>query len=119
MVFDHLGRGYRLAVLGAIAGGTIIVAGVLLALNSLHVIPAGELWTFWPLIAVVLGLTHIADSRTPNSLMWGGLAAAIGALLFLENLNLVKLDFSYVWPMLVVALGITTVWKAQDSRKSS
>jgi hypothetical protein len=34
-------------------------------------------------------------------------------------LNLVPVDFSYVWPMLVVAFDITMLWKAQDASRSS
>ncbi len=113
MVFD------RFATLASVAGGTIVVSGVLLLLNNLHVVTIGDLRTFWPLIPVVLGLAHIADSHTPFSLVWGGLAAAIGALFFLDNLDLVTLDFSYVWPMIVVAFGITMFWKAQDARRSN
>jgi len=113
MVFD------RFAAQATVAGGTIAVTGVLLLLNNLHIVSVRELWTFWPLIPVVLGLAHIADSHSPFSLVWGGLAAAIGALLFLDNINLVTVDFSYIWPMIVVAFGITMFWKAQDARRSS
>ncbi|HME08283.1 MAG TPA: DUF5668 domain-containing protein [Bryobacteraceae bacterium] len=109
----------RFATLATVAGGTIVVSGLLLMLNNLHVVAMSELWTFWPLVPVVLGLAHIADSHTPFSLVWGGLAAAIGALLFLDKLDLVTLDFNYVWPMIVVAFGITMFWKAQDARRSS
>ena len=116
MVSDLLHRNFRLAALGTTAGGVIVVTGVLLLLNNLHIVPVRELWTFWPLIPVVLGLAHVADSRTPSSLVWGGLAAAIGALVFLDNLQLLTIDFSSVWPMIVVAFGITMFWKAQDAR---
>jgi uncharacterized membrane protein len=119
MGFDQLRQKYRLGVLPASAGATLIAAGVLLLLNNLHAIPDGGLFTFWPLIATVGGLAYIADSLTPTSLIWGGLAAALGALLFLDNLNLIAVDFGYVWPMIVVAFGITVTWKAQDSHRSS
>jgi len=94
----------------AIAAGIVIIAGVLLLLK------VSELWAFWPLIPIVLGLAYMTQSLTPSSLIWGGLAAAIGALFFLDNLNLVPVDFNYVWPMLIVAYGITMLWKAQDAQ---
>jgi hypothetical protein len=107
MAFHHLRR------IGAVAGGVIMVAGILLLLR------VSDFWLFWPLIPVVLGLASLTQSLTPSTLIWGGLAAAVGALFFLDNLNLVPVDFSYVWPMLVVAFGITMLWKAQDASRSS
>jgi len=97
---------------GVIAGAISVLGGILMLLR------VSDLWAFWPLIPIVLGLTYIARTLTPSTIVWGGLAAAVGTLFFLDNLSLVPVDFTYVWPMLIVACGITMLWKAQDASRS-
>jgi hypothetical protein len=97
---------------GLSIGAIVILSGILLLLK------VSDLWAFWPVIPIVLGLAYIARTLTPSTIVWGGLAAAVGTLFFLDNLNLVPVDFTYVWPMLIVACGITMLWKAQDASRS-
>jgi predicted membrane protein len=110
-------RRHRSAAQGVVGGAVVVVVGLLLLLNNMHIIRVRDFWDFWPLILVVFGLARIVESRTPASLVWGGLVASAGGVLFLENLNLVTLDFSFIWPLVLIAFGLTLLWKALDRQR--
>jgi len=110
-------RRHRSAAQGVVGGGIIVVVGLLLLLNNMHIIRVRELWDFWPLILVVFGLARIVESRSPGSLIWGGVLASIGALLFLDNLNLFSFDFNFVWPVLLIGFGLTMLWRALERQR--
>ena len=110
-------RRHRSAAQGVVGGGIIVVVGLLLLLNNLHIIRVRDLWDFWPLILVVFGLARIVESCNPAGRIWGGVLASIGALLFLDNLNMFSLNFNFVWPLILIAFGLTMLSKALERQR--
>ena len=104
---------------GIIFGGLIIAIGLFLLLDNLHIIRARDVWQFWPLILVAFGLARIVESRSPARLLWGGLLAGAGVLLFLDNLELLPpfLDFSVIWPLILIAFGASLLLRAVERKK--
>jgi predicted membrane protein len=107
------------AASGIIFGGLIVAIGLFLLLDNLHIIRARDVWQFWPLILVAFGLARIVESRSPARLLWGGLIAGVGALLFLDNLDLLPpfLDFNVIWPVVLIAFGGSMLFRAVERRK--
>ena len=107
------------AASGIIFGGLIVAIGLFLLLDNLHIIRARDVWQFWPLILVAFGLARIVESRSPARLLWGGLIAGVGALLFLDNLELLPpfLDFNVIWPVVLIAFGGSMLFRAVERRK--
>ena len=107
------------AASGIIFGGLIVAIGLFLLLDNLHIIRARDVWQFWPLILVAFGLARIVESRSPARLLWGGLIAGVGALLFLDNLDLLPpfLDFNVIWPVILIAFGGSMLFRAVERRK--
>ncbi|HME08830.1 MAG TPA: DUF5668 domain-containing protein [Bryobacteraceae bacterium] len=108
----RLRRRHRSGAQGVVGGGIIVVVGLLLLLNNMHIIRVRDLWDFWPLILVVFGLARIVESCSPASYIWGGIVAAVGALLFLDNLDLVHFSFDFVWPVVLICFGLLMLSKA-------
>jgi predicted membrane protein len=98
-------------------GALVVVVGLLLLLNNMHIIHMRDVWQYWPAILIVIGLSRIAECHTPSSLLWGGLIATVGALLLLDNLNILVFDFNYVWPLVVIVFGLTLLWRALERRR--
>jgi predicted membrane protein len=110
-------RRHRSGAQGVVGGAIVVVVGLLLLLNNMHIIRVRDVWDFWPLILVVFGLARIVESRCPSSLVFGGLVASVGGVLFLENLNLITLNFNFIWPLCLIGFGITMLWKALDRQR--
>src|SRR5579859_651203 len=52
---------------GGVVVGTIIVAvGVILLLDNMGVVRAGDLWQYWPVALIAVGLSRVVESRRPT-----------------------------------------------------
>lgn len=97
-----------------IAGGLLILVGVLFTLDSFGFLDAGHLFEYWPLILVGLGLTRLIQAptnadRTPG---WVMLAIGVGFLLF----TLDFFEMYRVWPLALLAIGGYLVWHSTRRR---
>jgi predicted membrane protein len=61
---------------------------------------------WWPAILIALGVVRLVDSHGTASMVWGGLIAGVGALLLLDNLDLIVFDWRIVWPAILIAWGV-------------
>jgi predicted membrane protein len=107
----------RSASHGAIGGAIIVVVGLLLLLNNLGILHVRDIWDFWPLILVVFGVARIVKSCSPAGIIWGSVVAGLGVLLFLDNLSMVRLNFNFVWPVILIGLGLTKLMSAQQRQR--
>ncbi len=110
-------RRHRSPLAGLFVGGCIVAVGVLLLLDNLGIVRFRELWDFWPLILVVFGVGKILDGHTPAAYVMGGLLALLGSLLLLDNLGILRFEFSLFWPVLIIALGLCMLLRVLN-RKS-
>jgi hypothetical protein len=101
-------------------GLLIIAAGVLLTLDNMRVLDAGTYLRWWPVALIALGLAKLWQSRDGCG---GGVAGAIftgvGAWLLLESLDLIRIDIEHAWPILLVILGATLVWRGLRGRPAA
>jgi predicted membrane protein len=102
---------------GVVLGAAIIAIGVLLLLDNLGIVPAVNLWDYWPVILIALGLARLTNTSSPSSLIWGGAITAAGALLLLNNLNLLHFPFHMLWPLLVIAFGASMLFRAAEAQR--
>jgi len=110
---------HRSASGGLFFGGLVVAAGLLLLLNNMGIVHMREIWHYWPVLLVAFGLSRIVECHTPSSLIWGGMVALVGALILLDNLNVLVIDFNFIWPLIIIAFGLTMLWKALERRKST
>lgn len=93
--------------------GLIVVAvGVLFTLDNLLVIDSDDYLKYWPILVVGFGLNKLTQpGRRAVALFF----MALGSLLLLANLNLLRVGF---WPVLLILVGANLVWKAWRQRQS-
>jgi len=113
----RLPRRHRSGPQGVVGGAIIVIVGLLLLLNNLHILHVRDMWDFWPLILVVFGVAKIVKSCSPAHVVWGSVLAGVGALLFLDNLSMFHLDFNFVWPIVLIAFGLTKLWSVQGRQR--
>ena len=65
----------------------------------------------------MIGALRILDSQRPASLVWGGLLATAGVLILLDNFNIVVFDLRIVWPIAVIAFGLSMLLRALDRQQ--
>jgi predicted membrane protein len=108
---------FRAICSGRFVFGVLVVAiGVLFTLDNLDIVHAEQYFRFWPVALVLLGLTHFVPPADAGRRMWGLIWVFAGVWLTLENLDLVDVSLWALWPLLLVLLGATMIWRAMAPR---
>ncbi len=97
-------------------GGVIVFIGVALLLDHLGVVSVQGLWRFWPMILVLAGIVNLLDECRR---MWGAILLAVGILLQLGELNLVRVTWALLWPVAVIGMGLLLMWGSIKARKGA
>jgi predicted membrane protein len=86
-------------------GTLIIVVGIVFLLNNLDIADAGNVFRFWPVVLILIGLAKFMDAFTPAGRFTGLVFFAIGALLLLDRLDVIDFRLWQWWPLILVMLG--------------
>jgi predicted membrane protein len=95
-----------------ILGLLIVAFGVILTLDNLDYLEAGEVLRYWPLLLVAFGLARLLGTNCTSGRLSGGVMIVIGLWLTADELVLFPLDFERWWPMILVAIGGLIVVRA-------
>ena len=95
-----------------ILGALIIAVGVILILDRVNLLSAGDLFRFWPLLIVAYGLSRFAQPHGTHGRLFGGILVLFGGLLFLDVLDLVPFSVWDLWPLVFVIGGASLIWRA-------
>jgi hypothetical protein len=85
----------------------LIVAGALLFLDNLGILPIEDIGAFWPLAFVVYGLGALWYRRSAVAIIWSSTLIVAGLLLILGNLHILAVTAGRLWPLLLIAVGAT------------
>ena len=95
-----------------ILGLLIVAFGVILTLDNLDYIEAGDILRYWPLLLVAFGLTRVLNTNATSGRLSGSVMVIIGLWLMADELMMVPFDFARWWPMILVALGALIIFRA-------
>jgi predicted membrane protein len=91
-----------------VLGLCVMLAGLVLALDSLGFIEAGNIFRFWPLILVAIGAVKWMSPvpQKMSAFIW--IVAGVAFLL----VSLGRMSFGGVWAMILFLVGAKIAWKA-------
>lgn len=100
-----------------IFGLAITAVGVVLFLENLDIIGYVNVWEWWPLLLILLGVGQLVQPRECRQ-TWSGIILLVLGVLFLgNNLDFFYFRFSDLWPLLLIFIGIAIlrqkVWAAK------
>jgi predicted membrane protein len=104
MNLSNLPRGSLFALL-------LIIAGSLLFLENLGLVPLGDIRAYWPLWLVVWGVFIMDKTRSSIGSVWAGALIISGILLILGNLQIIRVNGGIVWPVMLIAFGVTMLMR--------
>jgi predicted membrane protein len=100
-----------------IAGGILILLGVLFMLDNLGVLDAGDLFDYWPLILVGIGLAKLVQARGSSDRAAGVVLLVLGLIFQGNQLDFWAFRIRNVWPLLLVVAGGALIWQSSLRRK--
>jgi len=83
-----------------------VLAGTAFLLSHLGLLGGYDVWDFWPLILVLMGISRLVRSMRAAGRVFGLLLLAAGTLAQLHILGVIALEWSLVWPLLIILLGV-------------
>ena len=98
---------------GRIFSGLVIIAiGVIFLLANMDKLDFGDFISiYWPMILIVIGISHLLTSGFQNAGV-GLFLIAIGAFFQLNNLGVLGgRVWTYFWPLLIIAAGLWIIFK--------
>ena len=96
------GPGFRVVI-----GSIVLLLGLLFLLENLGIVYVEQVWQFWPVIFIAMGIAHVIDGRGWHSRLWGGGMAAIGLLFLAQSLGYLPWNvWGLLWPVLLIFWGI-------------
>jgi predicted membrane protein len=101
---------------GVIFGILLIMGGILFLLDNLRIVQVGNVWNYWPLILIAVGVSKLYNCRGAFGLTWSFGVIAVGALFLLGNLGFLHVDFGVIWPLALIAWGVLMLTRTQQFR---
>ena len=109
MNFDNLPRGSLFALM-------LIIAGAVLFLDNLGILPIRDIHAYWPIFLVIWGVSMFDRMKSPATSIWGVAMMAWGILLILGNLQIIHVTGSVFWPVMLIAFGVTMLMRPTHFR---
>ncbi len=105
-------------------GLAIILAGIILFLDNTGIIPFNfNLFDFWPLIFVIIGLNMVTQPKESRQAFTGWVFISFGALFLLRSFDVIYFRFGELWPLILILVGLAilknNVWKKPEGGVTS
>ena len=100
---------------GVMIGVTLMLLGATLTLDRAGIIDGVRYTAFWGLLVMAIGIVKLSQV-SPDGRRRGGWWLLFGALLLLNETRAWR--FKESWPLLIVGVGVSMVWKEIAGRRS-
>jgi predicted membrane protein len=102
---------------GLIMGLVVIAVGVLFLLKNVGIIYFDDIWQYWPVILIVVGISKLANTHSASQVTSGLIIGGIGTIFLLRNLGYIYGDiWAYFWPGILIAVGLSILVKHLEGR---
>lgn len=98
-------------------GLTLIAAGLIFLADRLDWIELGPVWTYWPVIFVIIGLIDCASARSMKQIADGLFWVLLGAWIYVCKEHLWGWSFGKTWPIILVAVGASMIIDGLDKKR--
>ena len=92
-----------------IIGLIIITAGVLALLRSFDYDIPINIWAFWPVIIIAIGLSKLIQPKEYRNTLVATVLLIIGVLFLLNNLDVIHFGFRELWPVILILVGLLII----------
>jgi hypothetical protein len=104
-------RGPRHGIGTAIIGIGVLVVGAVLLLENFGVVEAVNLWHYWPVLLILVGISHFVRPKGSRCILSGTIWISVGSVILLSNLGYIGFDIWDLWPVVLVFVGLSLILK--------
>lgn len=92
---------------GAIVGLMLIMGGTLLFIDNLGILPMDVTDAFWPVVLLVFSGIGLYRTQSVAVRVWCVTGLVGAALLILGDFRVIRANSDIIWPLVLIALGIS------------
>jgi|SRR5579872_2976827 len=108
------GHGPRQGVVFAVL---MIVVGFLWFLDNLGFFHFQDVWQYWPLAVIAVGVAKLFDACGVAGRTWAAMWILVGTAFLLDHLHIWHVGWNMIWPLALVGFGVTTLINALQHRR--
>lgn len=102
---------------GTVFALLLIIAGAVLFLDNIGVVPIQDIQAYWPIFIVFWGASMLERWKSPIQVIWGFGFIAWGVLLILGNLHILHVSGSVFWPIALIVFGLSMLVRPVNFRQ--
>lgn len=95
-----------------IIGGFLMLLGFVLLLDRFDVIYIGSIWQYWTFIFTLVSIVKLTNAFNAREFGEGLWWIFLGLWLYVSIEHVFDLSFSDTWPALLIAWGVSIIWKS-------
>lgn len=95
-----------------------LLLGVLFLLENLGVFYYRNIFHYWPVILIGVGIARMLDWRNSPNMLGGVLITGVGAIFLAHSLGYLPWNvWRLLWPFALIGAGAVMLWRGIDSRR--
>jgi len=88
-------------------GIAIVLAGIVLFLDNIGFGFGVNLFDFWPLILIAIGLNHLSQPQEARQSYNGWIFIGFGVLFLLRSFDIIYFHIAELWPLILILIGLS------------
>jgi predicted membrane protein len=100
-----------------ILGVLVIGMGLLFLLDNMNIWDFHHAIQFWPVAFILVGVIKLFDTSSSDGYFLGAALILVGVLMMMSRLGLIYFSWHAIWPLLLIALGGSVLYKAVTGRR--
>ena len=100
-----------------VLGTVLALLGVVFLLDNFHVFDVSRVFSFWPVVFMVVGGLKLTQARDTKDNVIGGGLLLVGIALTLDHMGLISVRWRDLWPLVLIGVGILVIFKGQLSER--
>ncbi len=104
---------------GALGAMVILLAGIVLLLDQMDIMPFDTILGYWPLALIGIGVLQIALPGQLLQKVAGGLTILFGSFYFARHMGWLHISGNLFWPLVIISVGVLMLVKALDTNSNA
>ncbi len=98
-------------------GGALTTFGIALALDALDIVEVDQIFRFWSVLPIAIGVTLLVRARGGGAWFPGAVLLLVGTGFLLEELGYLRYGFDAIWPLIIILVGLAIMSRGFRPRK--
>jgi predicted membrane protein len=99
-----------------IVGLFVVAVGMVFLLDNLGWLDIDFTLHLWPTALIFFGVLKVVQTRTTAGAIVGGALILVGSVILLNETGLISIGWRSLWPLLLIAAGLSVVFKSTNGR---